>query len=82
MLLSIFSSSLHKHICFIVNGQQEYGFPSVVSLGAEFGDNAFSACTGNVITPKLVLTAAHCSGDLPMEAVLSFGKGLLWKFCK
>ena len=58
----------------IVNGSPEYGFPSVVSLGAEFGDNAFSACTGNLITPKLILTAAHCSGDLPMEAVLSLGK--------
>ena len=58
----------------IVNGQPEYGFPSVVSLGAEFGDNVFSACTGNVITPRLIITAAHCSGDLPMEAVLSFGK--------
>ena len=75
MLLSIFSIlSTQAHASLIVNGQQEYGFPSVVSLGAEFGDNAFSACTGNVITPKLVLTAAHCSGDLPMEAVLSFGK--------
>ena len=62
------------HASLIVNGQAEYGFPSVVSLGAEFGENAFSACTGHLITPKLILTAAHCSGDLPMEAVLSFGK--------
>ena len=50
LIFSIFFTQAQASL--IVNGQQEYGFPSVVSLGAEFGDNAFSACTGNVITPN------------------------------
>ena len=58
----------------IVNGEEESEFPSVVALGAEFGGNAFSACTGNLITPEIILSAAHCGGDLPMELVISAGK--------
>ena len=62
------------HAFPIINGAEESGFPSTVALGAEFGGNAFSACTGNLITPKIILTAAHCGGDLPMELVVSAGK--------
>lgn len=58
----------------IVNGEEESEFPAVVALGAEFNGNAFSACTGTLITPRLVLSAAHCGGDLPLEAVVEFGR--------
>ena len=40
----------------IVNGDLEDEFPAVVSLGADFG-NPFSACTGTLITHRVVLTA-------------------------
>jgi hypothetical protein len=56
----------------IFYGEQESDFPSVVGLGA--GDGAFTACTGNLITPRIVLTAAHCGADLPIELVVEFGE--------
>jgi len=58
----------------IVNGTEESGFPSVVGLGVVLGVNTYTACTGAVITPRVVLTAAHCGADVPMELVVSAGK--------
>jgi secreted trypsin-like serine protease len=57
----------------IVNGQAESGFPSTVALGADFNGYVFSACTGNLITPRIVLTAAHCGDEVPLEALVSYG---------
>lgn len=54
----------------VVNGDVEDGFPSVVSLGLP----PISVCTGNLITPRLVLSAAHCSGGIPLEEVVQFGR--------
>lgn len=61
----------------ITNGQLETGFPSVVSLGAEFNGYLFSACTGNLITPRVVITAAHCGGDIPLELVVEIGRAFI-----
>lgn len=58
----------------IVNGETEYGFPAAVSLGAGAGEYTFSACTGSIITPRIVLSAGHCGDDLPLETVVALGK--------
>lgn len=56
----------------IVNGEEESGWPQTVALGAA----TFSACTGSVIAPRVVLTAGHCGADFPVELLVGFGQAI------
>lgn len=51
-------------------GSVEDGFPAAVGIGA----GGFTLCSASLITPRLLLTAAHCSADLPVELVVAFGE--------
>ena len=42
----------------MINGQAEFGEPNAVALG--YGQNGSVGCTGTLIAPRTVLTAAHC----------------------
>ena len=56
----------------IINGEFETGFPSAIAIGADFG-GPFAICSANLITPRVVLTAAHCGADIPLELVVQSG---------
>jgi len=58
----------------IVNGSEESGFPSTVSMGGEIGGYIMSMCTGNLITPEVVLCAGHCGDGIPIELIVGLGQ--------
>jgi MYXO-CTERM domain-containing protein len=61
----------------IVNGDEEADHPAVVSLGADFGSQRFSLCTGSIVTTRIILTAAHCGQDIPPSIIASAGRAFL-----
>ena len=73
MLFTFLTTTLFAAEPPIVNGQTESGFLSTVALGAEFNGYVFSACTGNLITPRIIISAAHCGEQIPTETIVELG---------
>lgn len=51
------------------NAEAELGYPSAAGLGA-FN---FTACSGSLITPRIILSAAHCGGNYSPDTIVSIG---------
>lgn len=58
----------------VANGSPEAGFPTVVSLGADLLDERLSLCTANLITTRILLTAAHCTDFIPTSMLQAGGR--------
>jgi Trypsin len=58
---------------YVIGGTQvpAGGYPYVAYIRADTGGNTYATCTGSVIAPTIILTAAHCAFNLTTGAALS-----------
>jgi V8-like Glu-specific endopeptidase len=67
---SLTAPPVHAQVSPIVSGEHEDEHDAVVGLGMDIGEIRFIACTGTLITPRLVLSAGHCGGDLDLDFIV------------
>ena len=56
----------------IINGQPTSDFPAVAAVGLRFSESLVGLCSGTLIAPAVVLTAAHCFDLNPIRVVAVF----------
>lgn len=56
----------------IFNGEPTGAFPAVAGLVIFRGDGAVGLCSGTLVTPDVIVTAAHCLLDGPARVVAAF----------
>jgi secreted trypsin-like serine protease len=68
LLIPAFAQATEKAQTSIIGGDVAAiaDFPSLTFIAAETGKGQGFACTGTVIAPRLILTAAHCVEDLEL----------------
>jgi hypothetical protein len=59
----------------IYNGEPTADFPAVVGLAIANRDGSGGICTGTLIAPSVVLTAAHCLAFDPIQALVAIRGG-------
>ena len=56
----------------IFNGTPTSDYPAVVAVISAFRDDVFGLCTGTLIAPTVILTAAHCFDAGPLSVAVAF----------